>query len=119
MELVAKFEKRFSPRTVVRGDLCRQAGKFFVTVLFGPSGCGKTTILRCLAGLERPESGSICFGEDSWFDAGRHCSARRKSATSGICSRNMPCFRTSRSPRTLPSEYVSCPARGGTAGRAK
>jgi iron(III) transport system ATP-binding protein len=30
----------------------------FLTLL-GLSGCGKTTILRCLAGLERPDSGSI------------------------------------------------------------
>jgi iron(III) transport system ATP-binding protein len=32
-------------------------GKFFS--LLGPSGCGKTTTLRCIAGLERPESGEI------------------------------------------------------------
>jgi len=28
-------------------------------VLLGPSGCGKTTTLRCVAGLERPNGGSI------------------------------------------------------------
>ena len=27
--------------------------------LLGPSGCGKTTLLRCIAGLERPDEGEI------------------------------------------------------------
>ncbi len=33
-----------------------------ITVLLGRSGCGKTTILRLIAGLEKPDSGEIWIG---------------------------------------------------------
>ena len=36
-------------------------GQFYT--LLGPSGCGKTTTLRCVAGLERPDSGEITIGD--------------------------------------------------------
>jgi iron(III) transport system ATP-binding protein len=38
--------------------------------LLGPSGCGKTTILRCVAGLEQAEQGSIAIGGRVVSDAG-------------------------------------------------
>jgi molybdate transport system ATP-binding protein len=40
-----------------------------ITALFGPSGAGKTLTLRCLAGLERVESGRIVLGERVLLDA--------------------------------------------------
>lgn len=42
-----------------------------VTVLFGPSGSGKTTVLRALAGLDRPDAGAITFAGEPWFDSAR------------------------------------------------
>jgi molybdate transport system ATP-binding protein len=67
--LVASFFKRHAPSVTIRADLELDSGDNRVMVLFGPSGSGKTTILRCLAGLDRPQDGFIRFGEDVWFDA--------------------------------------------------
>ena len=43
-------------------DIDISDGEFMVFV--GPSGCGKTTLLRTIAGLERPSSGRVMIGED-------------------------------------------------------
>ena len=39
--------------------------------LIGRSGAGKTSILRTLAGLERPAAGRIALGDEVWLDTGR------------------------------------------------
>ena len=40
----------------------------FIT-LYGPSGAGKTTLLRMIAGLEKPDSGTIRVDNEIWFDS--------------------------------------------------
>lgn len=39
-----------------------------ITALFGHSGSGKTSLLRCLAGLERPSHGRLAFKGKIWQD---------------------------------------------------
>jgi iron(III) transport system ATP-binding protein len=50
-------------------SLTIEQGQFYT--LLGPSGCGKTTILRCVAGLERPDDGEIMIGGEIVFSAAR------------------------------------------------
>jgi len=63
------FSRTYLAGPAITAEFELALGSFSLTVLFGPSGCGKTTVLRCLAGLERPDSGSIRTDAETWFDA--------------------------------------------------
>src|SRR5262245_46052177 len=63
--LVATFAKRLGSFALEAALEARAGGTL---VLVGESGAGKTTILRMLAGLERPDRGSIRLGDVVYFD---------------------------------------------------
>jgi molybdate transport system ATP-binding protein len=61
-------EQRFPSGFVVSPDLDVGVPPGGILVLFGPSGGGKTTILRQIAGLERPDRAVVRWGGERWCD---------------------------------------------------
>lgn len=62
--------KRYGQSAAVAGvSVDVQKGECLV--LLGPSGCGKTTLLRLIAGLERPDAGEIWLDGRTVAEAGR------------------------------------------------
>lgn len=59
-----RVDKRYGPRTVLTQLSFTIARSQFV-LLSGPSGAGKSTVLRLIAALERPTSGSITVAGES------------------------------------------------------
>ncbi len=65
---IRQLNKRFGS-TVVCDNLNLDIPSGELVALLGPSGSGKTSLLRIIAGLERPDSGSVLFhGADATFD---------------------------------------------------
>ena len=50
-------------------DIDTEAPGTGVTAVFGDSGSGKTSLLRCIAGLTRPQQGYIKVGDEIWQDS--------------------------------------------------
>ena len=66
--IVRDLVKRYGDKTIIDGISFEIAQGELVSLL-GPSGCGKTTTLRCIAGLETPESGFISIDDMVVFDS--------------------------------------------------
>ena len=58
---ISHLNVNFGSRTVI-SDLSFDLREGEIASLLGPSGCGKTTLLRAIAGLIQPTSGTIRFG---------------------------------------------------------
>jgi molybdate transport system ATP-binding protein len=62
------------------------------TVLFGPSGAGKSTLLDCIAGLLKPDSGRIQFGEEVFFDGAQNISLEPQRRGIGYVFQSLALF---------------------------
>jgi multiple sugar transport system ATP-binding protein len=60
---IKNLSKKFDSKVILEDvNLVVEDGE--LAVLLGPSGCGKSTLLRCIAGLERPDEGSIFIDDE-------------------------------------------------------
>lgn len=60
--------------------------------LVGPSGSGKTTILRCIAGLNTPQTGRISCGGVEWLDTERGINLPPQKRSIGIVFQHYALF---------------------------
>ncbi len=65
MELKVHVIKELPRFDINVSFVCRRGE---LLALVGPSGAGKTTLMRIIAGLEKPDTGSITFHGDTWLD---------------------------------------------------
>jgi molybdate transport system ATP-binding protein len=110
-DLICACRKRLASGFTVDAKLRIPLDQAPVTVLFGPSGAGKTTLLRLLAGLERPDTGSIEFRGRTWCDtaSGRWLPPQQRRA--GLLFQEGALF-----PHLTVQQNVSFADRGGKAG---
>jgi iron(III) transport system ATP-binding protein len=62
-----EFRRAGGGRVAAIDDLSLTVADGEIVVLLGPSGCGKTTLLRAVAGLERPDHGRILIDDQVVF----------------------------------------------------
>ncbi|MEL6773773.1 MAG: ABC transporter ATP-binding protein [Pseudomonadota bacterium] len=77
------------------------------TALVGPSGCGKSTILRMIAGLEAPDSGTLLLGNTAPRDV-----ARRGALSMAFQDPSLLPWRSVRANIALGAELARTPADG-------
>jgi len=69
--VVQNLTKKFG-ETIAVDNVSFEVNKGELFVLIGPSPCGKSTVLRCIAGLEKPDGGSISIEGRDMTDVPAH-----------------------------------------------
>jgi molybdate transport system ATP-binding protein len=73
--------------------------------IYGSSGVGKSTLLRMIAGLERPDSGTVSFNDVVWFDSNKKINASIANRKTGYVFQDYNLFPNMTVKRNL--EYAS------------
>ncbi len=79
MKLELKSISKSYEQQVVLDDISLHFEEIHALVIIGPSGGGKTTLLRILAGLEFPNTGSILINDEPLIFEEQHLREYRKS----------------------------------------
>jgi len=73
-------------------DVSLQLPERGITALLGPSGSGKSSLLRILAGLDRPQSGQIYQGDSIWYDQDQNIFLPSQQRRIGMVFQNYALF---------------------------
>ncbi|MGP1419826.1 MAG: sulfate/molybdate ABC transporter ATP-binding protein [Sphaerochaetaceae bacterium] len=88
MSICVDIEKRL-------GDFylkaCFEAGDEVIALL-GASGCGKSMTLKCIAGIEKPDSGRITVDDTVVFDSEKHINLTPQQRRTGLLFQNYALF---------------------------
>lgn len=79
-----------------------------VTGLLGPSGCGKSMTLKCIAGVEKPDSGRIILDGETLFDSSRGICLSPQKRRVGYLFQNYALF-----PNMTAAQNILCGMRAG------
>lgn len=63
-----------------------------IIAIYGASGVGKTSLLRMLAGLDKPDEGYIKVGEEVWFDHANSIWRKPKDRKAGMVFQDFALF---------------------------
>ena len=93
-EITVDISKTFTGRPPIRARFQYTVDASTVLILFGPSGSGKTTVLRCIAGLELPEQGTVRFISRTWLDTSSKIRVSPQERRIGYMSQDYALFPT-------------------------